>query len=68
MLVYEFIRKQTVSFEKHALLDNACYVDQKTHELHFRINDLMSYLKSLKMNDPIKKITYKLKQVMNAKN
>jgi hypothetical protein len=67
MLVYEFIRKQTVSFEKHALLDNACYVDRKTHELHFKISDLMSYLKTMKINEPIRRITYKLKQVLNAK-
>jgi len=67
MLVYEFIRKQTVSFEKHALLDNACYVDRKTHELHFKISDLMSYLKTIKINEPLRRITYKLKQVMNAK-
>ena len=26
----KFIRKQTVSFEKRALLENACYVDEKT--------------------------------------
>src|SRR5210317_155144 len=67
MLVYEFIRKQTVSFEKHALLDNACYVERKTYELHFRIHDFMSYLKSLKRNDHIKSITYKLRKIMKAK-
>ena len=67
MLVYDFIRKQTVSFEKRALLENACYVDEKTHNLDFKITDFMEFLRSMRINEPMRRITYKLKHVMGAK-
>ena len=66
MLVYEFVRKQTVSFQKTALLENACYVNEKTWELDFRISDFMNYLRSIKSNKKLKEVTFDLRHVLNA--
>jgi len=66
MLVYDFVRKQTVSFQKTALLENACYVNEKTYELDFRISDFMNYLRSIKIQRKLKEITFDLRHILNA--
>ena len=66
MLVYDFVRKQTVSFQKTALLENACYVNEKTSELDFRISDFMNYLRSIKIQRKLKEVTFDLKHILNA--
>ena len=65
-LVYDFIRKQTVSFLKEDLLENACYVDKKTSLLDFKLDNFMNYLKTQKINTPRRKITFKLKHFLQA--
>ena len=67
IMVYSFIRKATVSFGQDALLDGGCYVDQKTHDLHFKLNRLVEYFRSQKDNTSVKKICFNLKHIMKAK-
>ena len=65
-LIYDFIRKQTVSFIKEDLLENACYVDKKTSLLDFKLDNFMNYLKTQKINTPRRKVTFKLKHFLQA--
>jgi len=67
MIVYDFIRKATVSFNQGDLLDGGCYVTQEGR-LHFKLRRLMEYLKSQKNNTSQKKICFKLKHIMKAKH
>ena len=67
IMVYNFVRKATVSFDKSVLLDNGCYVDQKTHDLHFKLGRLVEYFRSQKDNTSIKKICFNLRHIMKAK-
>ena len=65
-LIYDFIRKQTVSFSKEDLLENACYVDKKTSKLDFKLDNLMSYLKTQKINTPRRKVTFQIKHFLKG--
>ena len=67
IMVYNFVRKATVSFDKSVLLDNGCYVDQNTHDLHFKLGRLVEYFRSQKDNTSIKKICFNLRHIMKAK-
>ena len=67
MIVYDFIRKATVSFNQGDLLDGGCYVTQEGR-LHFKLRRLMEYLKSQKNNISQKKICFKLKHIMKAEH
>ena len=66
-MVYSFIRKSTVSFDDGALLEGGCYVNEKTHDLQFRLNRLVEYFRSQKDNTSVKKICFNLKHIMKAK-
>ena len=67
IMVYSFIRKSTVSFDDGALLEGGCYVNEKTHDLQFRLNRLVEYFRSQKDNTSVKKICFNLKHIMKAK-
>ena len=62
VMVYNFVRKATVSFDKETLLDNGCYVDSKTNVLHFKLSRLVEYFRSQKDSTSTKKICFNLKQ------
>ena len=66
VMVYNFVRKATVSFDKETLLDNGCYVDSKTNVLHFKLSRLVEYFRSQKDSTSTKKICFNLKHVMSA--
>jgi hypothetical protein len=67
MIVYDFIRKATVSFNQGDLLDGGCYVT-KEGRLHFKLTRLMEYLKSQKNNVSQKKVCFKLRHIMKAEH
>jgi hypothetical protein len=67
IMVYSFIRKSTVSFDDGVLLEGGCYVNQKTHDLEFRLNRLVEYFRSQRDNTSVKKICFNLKHIMKAK-
>ena len=66
--VYAFIRKATVSYDQVALLDGGCYVEKKTHDLHFKLGRFMEYLKSQRDNTSQRQVCFNLKHIMQAKN
>ena len=67
MIVYDFIRKATVSFNQGDLLDGGCYVTQEGR-LHFKLRRLMEYLKSQKNNISQKKVCFRLRHIMKAEH
>ena len=67
MIVYDFIRKATVSFNQGDLLDGGCYVTQEGR-LHFKLKRLMEYLKSQKNNISQKKVCFRLRHIMKAEH
>ena len=66
-IIYAFVNKMTVSYNKEDLLKNACYVNKDTHELDFKLPNLMEYLKSNHIKIPANQLTLKLKKIMGAK-
>ena len=66
-IIYSFVNKMTVSYNKEDLLKNACYVNKDTHELDFKLPSLMEYLKSNHIKIPANQLTLKLKKIMGAK-
>jgi hypothetical protein len=66
-IIYSFVNKMTVSYNKEDLLKNACYVNKDTHELDFKLPNLMEYLKSNHIKIPANQLTLKLKKIMGAK-
>ena len=66
-IIYAFVNKMTVSYNKEDLLKNACYVNKDTHELDFKLPSLMEYLKSNHIKIPANQLTLKLKKIMGAK-
>ena len=62
-IIYSFVNKMTVSYNKEDLLKNACYVNKDTHELDFKLPSLMEYLKSNHIKIPANQLTLKLKKI-----
>ena len=66
-LIYNFIKKTTVSYDKSALFNQGCYVNQETKELDFRLPNLMNYLKARNIKINVNELTFKLKEVLKAR-
>ena len=66
-LIYNFIKKTTVSYDKSALFNQGCYVNQETKELDFRLPNLMNYLKARNIKINVNELTFKLKEILKAR-
>ena len=66
-IIYNFIKKTTVSYDKSALFNQGCYVNQETKELDFRLPNLMNYLKARNIKINVNELTFKLKEILKAR-
>jgi hypothetical protein len=66
-IIYNFIKKTTVSYDKSALFNQGCYVNKETKELDFRLPNLMNYLKARNIKINVNELTFKLKEILKAR-
>jgi len=65
-LMWDFLRRCSVSIEKSDLLDGACYYNQKTKEMDIRLYKLLEYLRANRDPRSIRKLTFDLKHILKA--
>jgi hypothetical protein len=65
-LMWDFLRRCSVSIEKSDLLDGACYYNQKTKEMDIRLYKLLEYLRANRDPRSTRKLTFDLKHVLKA--
>lgn len=65
-LIHDFLEKTGVSAEKKNVLNGVCYYDPSKKQMHFKLEDLHSYLKAAKIKMKGPELMFRIKKILKA--